>query len=40
MPTSGTTAGVEIGLEESLKAYFRERKWDRETGFPAKEKLD
>ena len=37
---SGSTAGVAVDLEESLRAYYRERNWNWETGLPEKEKLD
>jgi aldehyde:ferredoxin oxidoreductase len=40
MLTSGKTAGVSVDMKESLKAYYRERKWDWETGWPSREKLE
>jgi len=36
---SGGSAGVKIELEENLRAYYKARGWDWETGFPTKEKL-
>ncbi len=36
----GGAAGFVIPFEEMLLAYYQEREWDWETGFPSKEKLD
>ncbi len=37
---SGGSAGVELNLEENLRAYYKYRSWDWETGCPTKEKLE
>ncbi|MFW9898854.1 MAG: aldehyde ferredoxin oxidoreductase family protein [Candidatus Thorarchaeota archaeon] len=36
---SGKTGDVKIELEENLKRYYQERKWDWETGRPTEERL-
>ena len=36
---SGSTKGIELKLEDSLKNYYEYRGWDWETGRPTKEKL-
>jgi len=37
---TGGCAGVELNLEDNLKAFYKERGWDWETGLPTKEKLE
>ncbi|MHA1148629.1 MAG: aldehyde ferredoxin oxidoreductase family protein [Promethearchaeota archaeon] len=37
---SGGSAGIELNLEENLKAFYKARGWDWETGAPTKEKLE
>ncbi|MFX1388528.1 MAG: aldehyde ferredoxin oxidoreductase family protein [Promethearchaeota archaeon] len=36
---SGKTVHVKLDLEENLKTYYKQRKWDWETGSPTEEKL-
>ncbi len=36
----GKIAGVTLDLKDNLKRYYKERKWDWETGAPTQEKLD
>ena len=36
---SGKTVHVKLDLEENLKTYYKQRRWDWETGKPSEEKL-
>lgn len=36
---SGATRGISLDLQDSLKKYYKARKWDWETGLPSSEKL-
>ena len=37
---TGKTRGIKLDLEDNLKRYYKDRKWDWETGYPTQEKLE